>query len=210
MRQQINLYQVQLRRSDAQLSARTTVVSLGILAVALAGFSGFAAWQVHRENAAADEIRTLHASSEQRVAESQTLLEQHANPTELDGRVKRLSAELATRQRALELLQSGAAGQTSGFASRLDALARRHVEGVWLDHLEFSGVAGAMNLSGATLSADLVPLYLRSLSGEHVLAGARFDEFAIERPDQKEHPNEPLHFRATSAQLPTAPKENPT
>jgi Tfp pilus assembly protein PilN len=210
MRQQINLYQVQLRHEQTQLSSRTTLMAFGILAAALVAITAFAAWQVRRENTTADAIRAQHTASEGRLAESQTLLEQHANPIELDARVKKLSAELAARSRALDLLQSGAAGETSGFAARLEALARRHVEGVWLDRMEFSGGSGAMNLSGATLSADLVPLYLRSLSGERVLAGARFDEFAIERPDQKEHPNEPLRFRATSAQLPSTPKEDPT
>ncbi len=210
MRQQINLYEAEYHPQLKQFSARTALGALGIVALALASIAGYAAWQVTRLNTSAALVREQHDASQQRLAQSQAIHDEHANPVEADARIKRLSNELAVRTQALNLLQSGAAGETSGFAARLEALARRHVEGVWLNRMEFAGGTGAMNLSGATLSADLVPLYLRSLSDESVLTGARFDEFVIERPDEKEHPNEPLQFRAVSAALPDAKKDEQT
>jgi Tfp pilus assembly protein PilN len=178
--------------------------------VALAAIAAFGAWQVARLDAAAASVRSQHAQSDQRLAESQALHDSHANPAALDARIRQLSREVALRSQALASLHAGAMGETVGFAARLEALARRHVDGVWLNHMEFSGSGGAMNLSGATTNADLVPLYLRNLSNEHVLAGARFDDFVIERPDEKEHSPEPLRFRATSGALPSTAKDGQT
>jgi hypothetical protein len=64
----------------------------------------------------------------------------------------------------------------------MEALARRHVEGLWIDKLVLSGTNGSMRLEGNALNADTVPVYLRSLAQENVLSGTRFDEFVIERP----------------------------
>ena len=85
------------------------------------------------------------------------------------------------------MLQSGAAGQTSGFASRMEALARRHVNGLWIDGLAMSGTRSTMSISGGSVDADIVPAYLRSLSSETVLSGTRFDDFVIERPEKGAH-----------------------
>jgi hypothetical protein len=67
----------------------------------------------------------------------------------------------------------------------MEALARRHVDGLWIDKLVLSGTNGSMSLSGATLDADIVPVYLQSLARDSVLSGTRFDEFVIERPAQE-------------------------
>jgi hypothetical protein len=65
-----------------------------------------------------------------------------------------MTADLKARQRALEVLRGGAAGQAIGFAPRMEALARRHTDGVWLEHMQLSGVSGAMMLSGSRTIAD--------------------------------------------------------
>ena len=105
---------------------------------------------------------------------------------------------MSERTQALQVLQSGAAGQTSGFATRMEALARRHVNGLWIDGLAMSGTRSTMSISGGSVDADIVPAYLRSLSTETVLSGTRFDDFVIERPEKGAH----VRFRAGSKSLP--------
>jgi hypothetical protein len=63
----------------------------------------------------------------------------------------------------------------------MEALARRHTAGLWIDRIVLSGTTGAMAVSGATLNADLVPRYLRALADESALTGTRFDALTIER-----------------------------
>ena len=126
-----------------------------------------------------------------------------ARRSDVEARVKALSASLSERTQALQVLQSGAAGQTSGFAARMEALARRHVDGLWIDGLAMSGTQSTISISGGSVDADIVPAYLRSLSSEAVLNGTRFDDFVIERSaSAKNEPGKAVRFRAGSKSLP--------
>jgi len=182
MRQQINLYQPIFSREHKQLSAATLLGAVGVVTVALLGFSFYANRQVEELAVQVNTMRERAARQEQVVAKVGELHAARGNPVEIDARVKQLTETVAARKRALKVLQDGAAGQTVGFAARLEALARRHVDGLWLDSLLLSGTNGSMTLQGATLNADTVPVYLQGLARETALAGTRFDDFVIERP----------------------------
>ena len=119
------------------------------------------------------------------------------NPAELEKRIKALKVQIADRTNALALLRGGAAGETTGFARRLEALAHQHVPGLWLDRMVLAGDAHTLSLSGRSVDADLVPHYLMALAQEPVLAGTRFDEFVIERKQD----NKTVQFKAASASL---------
>ena len=182
MRQQINLYQPIFSRERKQLSAVTVLSGLGVIVAALLGISLYANMRVDRLVQDVDSMRERASQQEQMVAKTGELHIARGNPVEIEARVKQLAETVAARKRALDVLQAGAAGQTLGFAARMEALARRHVDGLWIDSLVLSGTNGSMTLQGATLNADTVPLYLQGLAHERALAGTRFDDFIIERP----------------------------
>jgi hypothetical protein len=69
----------------------------------------------------------------------------------LTASIRELENSLEVRSQALQILKSGTAGQTNGFAARLEALARRHVEGVWIDALLLSGTSAAMAINVESL-----------------------------------------------------------
>jgi Tfp pilus assembly protein PilN len=205
--QQINLYQPILSQERKPFSAALVGAVLGIVLVALAGFSIHAKSQVGRLEHDLDLLRAQQADQEAQLAQVGALQANGLSVAALEAHVKELSATVAERSSALQILRSGAAGQTSGFAPRLEALARRHVEGLWIDTLLMSGTTGSMTLSGATVDPDIVPAYLRSLSGEPVLAGTRFDDFVIEREDASK---KQIRFHAGSKSLVPTRKEEPT
>jgi hypothetical protein len=182
MRQQINLYQPIFTEERKALSAATTAIALGIVVAALAAFSGYAHRNVGKLAREVDALRQQQAQHAALIAQLGDVQAAEASPEEIEARVKQLTGAVADRTRALKILQSGGAGRTSGFAPRLEALARRHVDGVWIDHMVLSGVNGSMTLGGAALGADIVPVYLQNLGQDPALAGTRFDEFVIERP----------------------------
>lgn len=182
MRQQINLYQPIFSRERKQLSAVTLASVLGVVVVTLLGISFYAHRRVEQLALEVEAMRERAAQQEQMVAKIGELHAARGNPVEIEARVKQLTETVAARKHALDVLQAGAAGQTVGFAARLEALARRHVEGLWIDNLVLSGTNGSMTLQGATLNADTVPVYLQGLAHERALAGTRFDDFVIERP----------------------------
>lgn len=182
MRQQINLYQPIFSQERKQLSAVTVVSAIGVITAMLLGISVYADRRVDQLERDVQAMRARAAQQEQVIAKAGEVFAARGNPAEIDARVKQLTESVAARSRALKVLQAGAAGQTTGFASRLEALARRHVDGLWLDGLVLSGTTGSMTLRGATLNAGTVPIYLQGLAREPALSGTRFDDFVIERP----------------------------
>lgn len=185
MRQQINLYQPIFSQERKQLSAVTVASAIGVITAMLSGIAVYADRRVDQLERDVQAMRVRATQQEQVIAKAGEMFAARGNPAEIDARVKQLTESVAARSRALKVLQAGAAGQTTGFASRLEALARRHVDGLWLDGLVLSGTTGSMTLRGATLNAGTVPVYLQGLAHETALSGTRFDDFVIERPGQE-------------------------
>ncbi len=185
MRQQINLYQPIFSHERKQLSGATVATGLGLIVATTIAISVYANYSVNKLALELAVMREHVVRQDAVMARAVELQAARGNPTEINVRVKHLTESIAARSRALKVLQDGAAGQTTGFASRLEALARRHVEGLWIDGLMLSGTTGAMSLQGAALDADTVPTYLQGLARENALAGTRFDDFVIERPERR-------------------------
>jgi hypothetical protein len=200
VRQQINLYQPIFSENRGSLSATTVAWAMLALVAILTAFSVNASLRVKK---LAAEVEVLRA---QQTEQEALLGAEKESPAAVEARVKRLERLVNERGRGLEVLQSGAAGTTLGFAPRLEALARRHVEGLWIDAMHLSGTNGAMTLSGATLNPDMVPTYLHSLAQDKVLAGTRFDDFIIERPVAEKAGEPPAEGEEPKATKPLNPK----
>ena len=188
MRQQINLYQPIFSEARKPLSSRSFGLAFAAVIAGLIGYSFYANARLASLRESVEALRTQQADQESLVVATDEANAAREKPAVVEARVRVLEGMIAGRRDALVLLEAGAAGQTTGFASRMEALARRHVEGLWIDKLVLSGTNGAMSLGGATLDADTVPVYLRSLAQERVLSGTRFDEFMIERPKKVTEP----------------------
>jgi MSHA biogenesis protein MshI len=217
MRQQINLYQPIFSEDRKQLSAGTVAVFLGVLGIAMAAFSIYTHMQLEGIEAQVAQQRAQQAEREATLAAAGTQSPE-TDAARITASIHDLEDSIDVRTHALEILKSGGAGATSGFAARLEALARRHVEGVWIDGLTLSGTSVAMTLEGATRDADIVPRYLASLARDPVLSGTRFDDFIIERPGEaqgddkqrKARKADHLRFRAGSTTLVVPAAEPPT
>lgn len=190
VRQQINLYQPVAPAANGPFLAASAARVGAVVACALLLVWGYSLWRVARLERA---VHSLEQQQQRQAATISALGQARSadlTPEQLQARVAALTAELAVRTRTLELLRSGAAGQVGGFSARLAALARRPLQGLWINHVVLSGMSDSMSVGGTALDPDLVPRYLRGLAAERALAGARFDELVIERPGA-EHPGEP-------------------
>lgn len=204
MRQQINLYQPILRTEPKLFGSTTAMLAVGAVFAMLVALWGYGTYKVHRLQQSAQQLKQEQEKQEKALAQAGTFSASRSKPADLEAQVKRAEAEVTARTRALELLRAGAAGHTTGFADRLEALARQHVDGVWIDRMALSGATGAMSLGGATFDANLVPRYLQNLAHEPVLAGARFDQLIIDRPDSKDASAAQVRFSASSREAPTS------
>lgn len=203
MRQQINLYQPIFRTQRRIFSSQTIALALVTIFVALVGLWGYGNWKVGRLEREVDQVAKQEKLRAANLASGSAAFAAHANPAEIEARIKALSDELDRRARALAALRSGAAGGLEGFAPRLEALARRHVDGLWLEGVSFGAVARSMSVSGATVDSRLVPRYLEELQQEPALSGARFDRVEIAEPpkNDKEAASAPLLFHLSDSRL---------
>jgi Tfp pilus assembly protein PilN len=188
MEQQINLYQPILGAEKRLFSARAIGLTLLLLTTSLAGFAGFAAWRNARLE------RTITLLEQQQAAEIamadrvSAAIKPTTSFAELEVNAKRLSAEIASRERALDIVRRGSANSVSGFGARLEALARSQLEGLWLSRIVVSVGDGQLAFRGAATDARFIPTYLAALSGEPALNGVRFDRIAMHRAKADEAP----------------------
>ena len=220
MRQQINLYQPIFRPDQRPFATAAALWVVGLVAVALLATWGYGFVRVTHLGQDLVRLRALQQQQLQMAASGGAAQSRRQSPAALQAQANQLLVDLKQRQQALQALRSGGAGDVGGFARRLEALARRHVDGIWLDHIVLVGGAGVASLSGRTLDPELVPQYLHGLTAESALAGTRFEEFRIESaaqaltadsevaavadPAPAKPPKQPpvLHFRAQTAAAP--------
>jgi hypothetical protein len=188
MEQQVNLYQPILGAEKHLFSARAIGISLAVLAVSLGGINGFSVWRTarfERSLALVEQQLSAQVAMNDRAGAA---LRPGMNLAELQARAQRLTADIAARERALDLVRVGAASPTTGFAARLEALGRRQLDGVWLHSIVLGSGEGRLAMRGAAVDPRLIPIYLAALAEEHALDGVRFDTLAIRRAKPDEAP----------------------
>jgi type II secretory pathway pseudopilin PulG len=207
MEQQVNLYQPILGAEKRLFSARAIVLGLGMLVVCLAALAGYASWRaarVERAIAALERQQTARLALAERAAAAMRPKESLA---ELDAAARGLSADIAARELALGVVRNGAPTPGAGFAERLEALARRQIEGLWLKKIVLSTGDSRLAFEGATTEPRLVPAYLAALAEERPLDGARFDRLAMRRAKPDEAPARTV-FELGAAGLALPPAED--
>jgi Tfp pilus assembly protein PilN len=188
MEQQVNLYQPILRAEKRIFSARAIGGSLLTLAVCLGGLHAFGAWRTGRiERSVAIIERQVAAETSQRDAVG-AALRPSRSIVELQAQALELIADIAARERALDLVNRDTASPATGFAARLEALGRRQIDGLWLRTIVVGSGDGLLALQGATVDRRLVPQYLAALAEEHAFDGVRFDKLAMRQARREEAP----------------------
>jgi len=188
MEQQVNLYQPILGAEKRLFSARAIGIGLGLLALCLAGLGGFGAWRTARVERSIAQLEQHQAAELARVEQAGAALQPGRSLADLQVQAKELAADIAARERALDLVRLGAVSPATGFAARLEALARRQIDGLWLHTIVVGSGEGRLALKGDALDPNLVPAYLAALAEEHALAGVNFDKLAMRRAKPQEAP----------------------
>lgn len=185
-RQQINLYQETAPAWRPFGSATLTLTAMAVCGC-FAVIWAFGTWQIDRLQRAVAGLQRQESAQQTMLSSLGSLSGAGSNAQDLKSRVQTLSTELAARERALALLQAGAAGNTSGFSAPLAALARHAMPDLWLRQITLSDLTGATSLAGQVVNPDGLPRYLHVLATEPALANIRFESLVIERPDT-DHP----------------------
>lgn len=178
MQQQINLYQPVVVKGSGTVTSSSVIIALCATTLLLLGIYSYGIYSVVRLERHVNEAR------EQQQRQNALLTLNAANASSgdlpaLQAQVKSMTTILNDHKRALQLLRIGTAGGDSGFSARLIALANQHIDGLWLDHIVLGSNNGVESLSGGTIDAELVPLFLSHLANEPALRGTRINQFNL-------------------------------
>lgn len=97
-----------------------------------------------------------------------------------------LSERLQRAMRERQTLEQVIAKPGPGFSATFVALARQHLQGLWLTSIERGAGIESLQVKGRAIDPALVPKFVRKLAGESVLQGASFQLLKIYLPDEEE------------------------
>lgn len=183
--QQINLYQPMFRQQKRIFSAMTMLQISGFFLVVLAAAYGY---NVHSLNPFRVELARTTAEFDRlaaRIEQVRAAAPGQAEVKLVEREIARLSQELESGRRLKQALATGSFGNTQGFSSYFEALARGHVDGAWLTDIAIAQGGGKLDFSGKTIDPELVPLYLRRLSEAPVFRKRGFNVLELARSEQE-------------------------
>lgn len=185
MSQQINLFNPVFLTQKKYFSVLTMLQALGLIMLGAALFYAYALYQVEQLSKQADEMSKRYATEQVRLVNISNEYSPQRTRQLQEEELKRLEEQAAAQQSLLNLLKSGAIGNTEGYSEYMRAFARQSVSGLWLTAFDVIGDGSQMSLSGAALNPQLVPVYIQRLSKERIMQGKRFATMQIEQPKKE-------------------------
>ena len=182
MSQQINLFNPVFLKQKKYFSVTTMLQALGLILLGSALFFAYALYQVAQLSRQADEMSKRYATEQTRLANFTKEFSQQQSGKKLEDELKQMEAQASAQDAMLNLLKSGALGNTEGYSEYMRAFARQAIKGLWLTAFDITGDGAQMGLSGAVLNPQLVPAYIQRLGKEKVMHGKTFSTLQIQQP----------------------------
>ncbi|MGR8920241.1 MAG: PilN domain-containing protein [Gammaproteobacteria bacterium] len=180
MRQQVNLYQPELKPQRVVLPGRQMLVLGGLFLGALLTYAVINERTLAPLRAEAARLAEAETASEARV---ETTRKAYPPPLADKSLVARLEARRAVLARTREIatrLRRGDYGSPAGLSPYLEGFARQHVDGTWLTGVRVTRGGASLALEGKSVAPELVPQLLERLSAEPLFQGKAFTSLVLE------------------------------
>jgi len=182
MSQQINLFNPIFMKQRKYFSLLAMLQALGLIVAGSLLFYGYAVDQVGELRKQSEESTKRHNAEEVRLARfTAEFSPQQANQA-LQEEVRRTEKQVADQAELVEIIKSGAVGNTTGYSEYMRAFARQVVQGLWLTGFRVTGDAMQISLSGKVLSPELLPAYIQRLGKESIMQGKTFSTLQMQQP----------------------------
>ncbi len=182
MSQQINLFNPVFLKQKKYFSVITMLQALGLVVLGSLLFYGYALYQVAQLSKQSDEMGKRYAAEQARLTKFNSEFSPQRAGQLLEEEQKRLEAQVAAQEKLLDMLKSGAIGNTEGYSEYMRAFARQSIKGLWLTGFDIVGDGAQMSLSGAVINPQLVPSYIQRLSKEKIMRGKTFATLKMQQP----------------------------
>lgn len=184
MSQQINLFSPSLRPARRLLTASRLALTLGVLFLAMLGYNAYLTYQARQ-----DQVVLEQAGARLKERQDQLLklgsASTRARSQALEQSIAQAESDLKLRQALLARLKGGSLGNTGGFSGYMTALARQRTEGVWITGLTVAAGGGEFAIQGGVSRPEILPKYIRRLSGEEVLRGRQIGDLRMEAKEME-------------------------
>ena len=182
MSQQINLFNPIFMRQRKYFSLLTMLQALGLIVVGSLFFYGYAIYQVGELRKQSEESTKRYNAEEVRLARFTAEFSPQQASQALQEEVRRMEKQVADQADLVEIIKSGAVGNTAGYSEYMRAFSRQVVQGLWLTGFRITGDATQISLSGKVLSPELLPAYIRRLGRENIMQGKAFSTLQMQQP----------------------------
>lgn len=179
MSQQINLFNPVFLQQKKIFSARTMGAALLVLFVGVAALNVYGNMRVQALQKQADAGAAQLAQKQARLASVATEFAPRQKNPAVEAELLEAESQLAALREVSGVLERGELGNTQGYAETFRALARQHVDGLWLTSVSISGAGLDIGVRGRALDPQRVPGYLNRLTNEPVLRGKAFGSLSI-------------------------------
>ncbi len=183
--QQVNLYQDELKTKTLRYSSKLLLQISIVFILTFSFITGFSYYQLQQHEMTLAEYQLKQKTALSELQKLQQELALRKKDMNLARRLTERTAELANKQKVLNILSRDEFGNTKGFIEHVSGLARQRIEGLWLTKIRIANGGTDVALHGITLKAELVPKYLQRLSSEKVFAGTEFESLSMVRQKKK-------------------------
>lgn len=178
-RQHLNLFDPALKPQKEWLSLANVVLATVIVLMLLMVLGSWGRYQEGVELARLkSQERQLKVTQEQLVELAAMQASRRTDPG-LEKDLANLKLLLGQKQQVLALLDSGVVGQSEGFSTLMEALARQVPEGLWLQGFDVQSGNRAMVLHGGMIAEPLLPQFVLALNQEPHLKGKYFSTLLV-------------------------------
>ncbi|HVS25960.1 MAG TPA: MSHA biogenesis protein MshI [Burkholderiales bacterium] len=185
MSQQINLFSPIFLKQKKYFSAMTMLQALGLILLGSLLFYGYLLFETRSLSTQAADTEKQSVNEQARLTKFSSEFSPAQKSAALDEQIKKLEAQVQSRQEVVAAIKNGVIGNTDGYSEYMRAIARQSIQGWWLTGFSISGAGNEMVLKGGVLRPELVPLYVQRLNREPVMKGRQFAFLQINRPQQK-------------------------
>lgn len=181
MSAQINLYHPRYLRQRELLTLGNVMLAAAAVYLLLAVAGGWA-WQNAATRSRAATVAELQLKAVKSQVDAATKAAGVRKPSpQLISELERAEGMLRRRGDIARLLESGAVGNTGGFADYLRGFARQIPEGLWLTAFTIKSGGSDMEIRGSMLDPVVLPEYIRRLGNEKVFQGRSFASLTMNR-----------------------------
>jgi hypothetical protein len=179
--QRVNLFQP-IFRKERKLFSFTVCVQMVVMFTLTLIFLYFFGWRnvntIESDLAVVKKQNDTHLAQLASVTQKIKSLGDSANTAD---QINQLRDELEAERYMLQVLGNDYSQHRLGFSSYLEGFARRSIQGMWISAFEMKNGGRSVQITGGTLSPEIIPDFLSGLTKEASLQGTSFEVLTMDR-----------------------------